>query len=152
MLKRNVLFLALLISTLPIAAFAQYSDLKPAQTSNGACTPEPTPQSSQPDDASFWLPQKAKPKPDAVTAPRLIYSVAPRFPSDAPKYPFSGITKVAMLVDINGKPQQVHVEKSLGPDFDKMAIAAISEYRFRPALQYGNPVQVRICVEIDYRK
>lgn len=59
---------------------------------------------------------------------------------------------MALLVDTDGKAQQVHVEQSLGPNFDKTAIAAIQKYRFKPAMQYGKPVPVKVCVEVNYRR
>lgn len=130
---------------------AQATQPQISATSNGACDkPAPLP-ANQPDMLStIYVP--AKPDTNAVTAPRLIYSVGPQFPSDVPKGPFSGVTKVALLVDTDGKPQQVHVEQSLGPDFDKTAVAAVEQYRFRPARRYGKPVQVKACIEINYRK
>ncbi len=148
---RAIALLFLTIAALCTTAAAQTTDLQPAQNSNSACASKPIPEPPHPDILStIYTPPK--PKPDAVTAPRLISSVEPHFPSDTPQGPFSGITKVALLVDTDGKPQQVHVEQSLGPSFDKKAVAAVSQYRFHPALQYGKPVQVKICVEINYRK
>ncbi len=130
---------------------AQATQPQISTTSNGACARPASLPVDQPDLLStVYVP--TKPDTNAVTAPRLIYSVDPRFPSDGPKGPFSGVAKVALLVDTDGKPQQVHVEQSLGPDFDKTAVAAVEQYRFRPARQYGKPVQVKVCVEINYRK
>lgn len=122
MLTRGILSFTLVFSFLSVAATAQQADIRPAQKSTSAYTPQLSPHLSQPDD--FWLPRKTESKPNAVTPPRIIYSVDPGFPADAPKGRFFGITKVTMVVDKNGEPQQVHVEKSLGPDFDKVAIAA----------------------------
>lgn len=88
----------------------------------------------------------------ATPAPTLIYSVDPQFPANAPKGKFSGIAVVSMIVDTNGKPEQVHVVKPLGPEFDKAAVAAVKQYRFRPALQNGKPVPVKVNVEVDFRR
>jgi len=150
--NRNIALIAVAITVLCAASAAQTAEPQIAPTSSeGACKSQPKAQVNRPDILSTrFVPPN--PKTDPETAPRIIYSVAPQFPSDAPKGPFSGITKVALLVDADGNPQQVHVEQSLGPGFDKTAVAAIQKYRFKPGLHYGMPVAVKICVEIDYRK
>ena len=57
-----------------------------------------------------------------------------------------------MLVNTDGNPEQVHVVKSFGPEFDKAAVAAVEQYRFRPALQNGKPVPVKVNVEVNFRR
>jgi TonB family protein len=146
--------LAFLITlAIPAAsAVAQATEPQIAQTSEGACAAQSKPPAlDRPDILSTpYIPPK--PNPNTVIAPVLVHSVDPQFPSDAPKGPFAGITKVALLVDTDGMPQQVHVEQSLGPDFDKAVIATVQKWRFKPGLQYGKPVPIKICVVIDYRK
>jgi TonB family protein len=144
--------IALAIPT--VCTAGQATEPQVAQTSEGACIAHPTPPSTldRPDILSApYVPPK--PNPDAVTAPMLVSSVDPQFPSEALKgKEFSGVSLVALLVDTDGKPKQVHVEKSLGPDFDKSSVAAVRQYRFHPALRDGKPVAVKVCVEVDFRK
>jgi TonB family protein len=154
MTRFNSIPAAFLIALAVPAACAtgQATEPKIAQTSEGACNLHmEQPQLNRPDILSRpYVPPN--PATDAKTAPRIIYSVDPQFPSDAPKGPFAGITKVALLVDTDGVPQQIHVEQSLGADFDKAVIASVQKWRFEPGLQYGKPVPAKICVEINYRK
>ena len=135
-----------------ICAAGQAAEPQIAQSSEGACTSHPaSPTLNRPDILSApYVPPN--PATDAKTAPRIIYSVDPQFPPNAPAGPFAGVTKVALLVDTGGMPQQVHVEQSLGPGFDKAVVASVQKWRFKPALQYGKPVPAKICIEIDYRK
>jgi len=49
----------------------------------------------------------------------LALAVDPEFPAGISDPNFSGSTTVAMLVDANGRPQQVHVARSLGAAFDE---------------------------------
>ncbi|HEV2462488.1 MAG TPA: energy transducer TonB [Acidobacteriaceae bacterium] len=128
---------ALAISSTEFTA-AQATVPQIATSSQGACT-------------AFAKPHSDSPKANAINAPRLVYTVDPENLPGAPKHPLSGITEVALLVDISGNPQQVHVEKSLGPKYDKVVVAAVQQYRFKPALQHGKPVQVKICVGINFR-
>ena len=144
----------LIAFAIPVACAAgQAAEPKIAQSSEGACTSHPaSPTLNRPDILSApYVPPK--PNPDAVTAPILVSSVDPQFPSDAAKgKEFAGVSLVALLVDTDGKPQQVHVEKSLGPDYDKASVAAVQQYRFRPALQNGKPVTVRVCIEVVFQR
>jgi TonB family protein len=137
----------------PCTVAATQNHPRVAQNSNGACESNPKQELNRPDIFSpDYVPTPAGPDPDAATAPQVVYSVDPQFPDDAPKGDFSGITKVALLIEADGKPQQVHVEQSLGPGFDKTAVAAVQQYRFKPAQQHGKPVTVKVCVEVNYRK
>jgi TonB family protein len=149
---------ACLLATIALCATApaQATGIQIAHTSKGAYTSHSSsrPELNRPDILStpYVPPVPAKPNPDAITAPELVYSVGPRFPAEATKGQFNGYDAVAALIDTSGNPQQVHAEKSLGPDFDINAVAAVKQYRFRPALQNGKPVPVKICVEVDFRR
>ncbi|WP_414633333.1 energy transducer TonB [Acidisarcina polymorpha] len=61
----------------------------------------------------------------SISPPKVIHSVAPKFPLGIPDREFSGIVTVALPLDTNGMPQQVHVARSLGPAFDENAISAV---------------------------
>lgn len=78
--------------------------------------------------------------------------VDPQFPADAPEGKFSGSAVIALVVGTNGKPERVHVVKSLGTEFDKNAVAAVERYRFDPAIQHGKPVPVTVNVEVNFRR
>lgn len=114
----------------------------PSKTTAPAAQPRP----------DIFSPSFVPPKRHAVPAPTLVYSVDPQFPANAPKGKFSGFAVVSIVVNTDGKPEQVHVVKSLGPEFDKAAVAAVEQYRFRPALKHGKPVPVKVNVEINFRK
>ena len=89
----------------------------------------------------------------SVSAPQLIYSVDPNFPSpkEQPTH-FEGVVVVEMVVDKKGLPNHVEVVRSLAPKFDKSAIAAVKQYRFKPAMHDGQPVDVSLHVEVNFKK
>jgi protein TonB len=93
-----------------------------------------------------------KPDPDSVSPPKLVYSVDPEFPSGISDREFSGIVTVATLLDANGRPQQVHVARSLGAAFDENAVEAVEQYRFKPASLKGKPIPAKVCIEINFRR
>ena len=89
-----------------------------------------------------------------VSAPVLIHSVDAEFPrSGQPiKAPFSAIVLVRLIVDKDGMPQDVHISRSYNPDFDREAIDAVKQYRFKPAMREGAPVAVVVTIEANFKK
>ena len=89
---------------------------------------------------------------DGVSAPKLVSSKDPEFPSGHTEKDFSGNCLVSFVVDSSGVPEQVRVGKSLGDDFDERAVEAVKQYRFEPAMYKGQPVAVSLKVEVNFRR
>jgi TonB family protein len=89
-----------------------------------------------------------------VSAPKLISEVSAVYPESAHKEKgkFDGSCVVGMIVDASGVPHDVHITRSLGPDFDANAIKAVQQYRFNPARRAGEPVTVSVNVEVNFKK
>jgi TonB family protein len=85
------------------------------------------------------------------TPPHLLHSVDPQYSPEARAAKFSGKCVVALTVDIEGNPINVHIEKPLGMGLDENAINAVKQYRFTPAVQDGVPIAKRLHVEVDFR-
>lgn len=154
--KRAFATSALLLASalLCVGADAQSTSAQATQNSNASTPSKTTTPATQshPDVFSPSYVPASNPKRHAIPPPTLIYSVDPQFPANAPKGKFSGIAVVGMMVGTDGKPEQVYIVKSLGPEFDKNAVAAVEQYRFRPALHNGKPVPVKVNVEVDFRR
>jgi TonB family protein len=86
-----------------------------------------------------------------VSAPVLIHSVDPDFTEQARAQSFQGTVSIQLIVDAQGNPQDVHVAHHLGMGLDEKAVAAVRQYRFRPAVYQGHPVAVQMVVEVDFR-
>ena len=89
-----------------------------------------------------------------VKAPVLISSVEPEYPEAARKAKdkFGGICQVGFVVDSSGVVHDVHVKRSLRPDFDAKAVEAVEQYRFKPAMRAGEPVAVALNVQVNFQK
>jgi TonB family protein len=89
-----------------------------------------------------------------VVAPVLIYSVEPEYPEAEKKAKdkFQGTCVVGLVVDSSGAVHDVHVKRSLRPDFDASAMKAVEQYRFKPAMRAGQPVAVALNVEVNYQR
>jgi TonB family protein len=117
--------------------------------SAGACILHPRRELGHFDNVSiFYISPRSE--SDALSAPILVKSVEPRFPTDPRERQFSGTVEVALLLDSSGKPQDVYIEKSYSYHFDKNALEAVKRYRFHPALQNGRPVELKMCVEVAF--
>jgi protein TonB len=87
----------------------------------------------------------------AVAAPQLIYAVDPEFSDEARRAKYQGICIVTLIVDAQGNPQRVQVVHHLGMGLDQKAVAAVKQYRFKPATLQGKPVPVEVNVEVNFR-
>ena len=72
-----------------------------------------------------------------VAAPQLIYAVDPEFSDEARRAKFQGVCVVSLVVDAQGNPQRVQVVRHLGMGLDQKAVAAVRQYRFKPATSAG---------------
>lgn len=84
-------------------------------------------------------------------APKLIYSIPLRYTKTAKKHKIQGKCDFALIVNAHGFPQNIRVIRSLPDGLDEQAIAAVSQYRFRPSRTVkGKPVPVGIIVDVDF--
>lgn len=85
-----------------------------------------------------------------VSAPVLIYQVDPEFSEEARRSKTAGNVLVNLWVDEKGNPTHVHVLRGIGMGLDEKAVAAVKQYRFRPAMENGKPVLVEMNVEVTF--
>jgi periplasmic protein TonB len=90
-----------------------------------------------------------------VKPPRALFAPNPKLDErgqqSSSEVKYQGVAIVDMIVDTEGRPRDVTVEKTLGPDLDKKAIEAVKTWRFEPATKKGKPVAVEIKVEVTFR-
>jgi TonB family protein len=152
--------MASIISAGPTLA-GQANDQQPS-------SPQATTQDQQ---QSPSKPASPRPNPDAsgkyhigdgVAAPKLIYSVEPKWSTRVQKNNRSGSCMLSFTVDTNGNAKDVQIVSStpdpkdpgLGDvalDVQDHCIKAAQQYRFKPALFQGKPVPVELRVKIDFQ-
>jgi TonB family protein len=86
-----------------------------------------------------------------VSAPRALYAPDPQYSEEARKAKYQGTVTLWLIVDAQGRAQQVKVARSLGMGLDEQAIAAVRTWKFQPAEKDGRPVAVQINVEVNFR-
>ena len=86
-----------------------------------------------------------------VSAPQVLQSVRPEFTDQARAANFQGKVTLQLIVDAQGNPQNIRVTHRLGMGLDEMAVEALRQYKFKPAMYQGHPVAVQILIDVDFR-
>ena len=87
----------------------------------------------------------------AVSAPRVIKEVKPRYPNEALRRLVQGTVIVELVVTSEGLPSQIRVVRSLDPGgLDDEAVAAVTQWRFEPGRLSGKPVDVMVTIMLDF--
>jgi TonB family protein len=112
---------------------------------------------------------KTEPKQlrSGVTPPEAIYSFEPEYTREARQAKVAGSVLVRLVVDEQGTPTHVQVARGLGlrPDgtmdpavpkaiadgLNQRAVEAVSQYKFKPAMEDGKPVPVSLNIEVNFQ-
>lgn len=86
-----------------------------------------------------------------ASAPILISSVEPELTDAARQAKVNMNVLVKIVVDATGKPTQLHVDKPVGYGLEQKAIEAVSQYKFKPAMEDGVAVPVGLNVEVNFQ-
>ncbi len=86
-----------------------------------------------------------------VSSPKLVYSVDPEFSDEARRQKYQGVVVLSIIVDAQGNPQHIRVVRPLGMGLDEKAVAAVRQYKFKPAMLDGKPVPVEINIEVNFQ-
>lgn len=85
-----------------------------------------------------------------VSAPKIIHSVDPQFTQRARQANYQGTVSIQLIVDAHGNPRDIHVVHHLGMGLDRMAVQAVRQYRFKPAMYHGHPVAVQMVIQVGF--
>ena len=76
----------------------------------------------------------------------------PRYPPQALRRREEGEVILRVLVDVNGDPSTIEVEKtSRSRLLDRAAMDAVKNWKFNPGLKNGQPVAGWVLVPISFR-
>lgn len=77
--------------------------------------------------------------------------VAPEYPADAGKNSISGCVEFTLLIDGNGKPQNLTVIKSFpGSTFNKKAYEALRKWQWAPGASNMQKQPVLTTIQLDF--
>ena len=88
---------------------------------------------------------------NGVTNPVLIKEVKPNYTEGAIRRRVQGVVEMSVVVLRDGTVgDDVRITKSLDEELDQQAIIAVRQWRFRPGTKDGEPVNVRVSVEMTF--
>ena len=89
------------------------------------------------------------PGPNPKTSPpRVTYQVEPKLTEEERKAMRSGNVLVNLWVNEQGNPINVHLLRGTGSALDQKAVEAVKQYRFKPAMENGEPLLVELNIEV----
>ena len=87
----------------------------------------------------------------AVSAPRLIKKVKPRYTSEALLKRIQGTVVLETIVTADGCASQIRIVRSLDAGgLDEEAVAAVAQWRFEPGRPGPTPVDVLVTIVVDF--
>ena len=84
--------------------------------------------------------------------PTPIEQVQPEYPEIARRAGIEGRVIVRVWVSKEGRVKDVQVQRSDNEIFNDNAVAAVRRWRFEPAIQAGNPVDVWVSIPIRFKQ
>ena len=94
---------------------------------------------------------RSQPIGDGVTAPSVLNKVTPEYSNEARTAQLEGTVVLSLVVDDQGRPQNLKVVRSLGLGLDTKAIEAVEKWSFKPGMKDGKPVPVMATIEVNFK-
>src|SRR5580658_4671410 len=85
-----------------------------------------------------------------VSPPGLLHKLEPQYSQEAAKAELVGKVLLQVVVGSDGKPRDLKVIRSLGLGLDENAIAGVGAWEFVPGNKDGQPVNVRVRIEVSF--
>jgi protein TonB len=147
----------------PLLLFALALQTSAPTTPSGGAISQPTAQVSDSADPDANGVYHHIGRIRGVTMPQVTHRVEPEFTKEARKRRITATSIVALIVDANGIPQNIHIvqsaaesekkpkDKAAAATLDTKALEAVQQYRFTPATKDGQPVPVELRVEVNFQ-
>jgi TonB family protein len=87
---------------------------------------------------------------DGVTQPRILYKQEPEYTPEAKDEKIEGTVTLQVVIATTGYAENIRVIRSLDPGLDANAIAAVSNWQFKPGMKDGQPVAVYATIEVTF--
>ena len=86
-----------------------------------------------------------------VTIPSVVYKVMPSYTPEAKAARIQGTVTLNLVVNAQGSADDIQVTQSLDPGLDTNAVGAVSQWQFTPGTKDGQPVDVAVTIEINFK-
>lgn len=85
-----------------------------------------------------------------ITAPRLIKETKPKYTESAMRRKVQGTVEISAVVKKDGTVGSMYVTRPLDDELDEQAMDALKQWEFKPGLKDGEPVNVRVAIEMTF--
>ena len=83
--------------------------------------------------------------------PKEISAPSPDFSDEARRVRFQGSVLLSLIVNEEGKTENIVILKPLGMGLDEKAVETVQNWKFKPAMREGVPASVKIKLQITFR-
>jgi TonB family protein len=83
--------------------------------------------------------------------PALLFKTEPDYSAEARKGKLQGDMALSLIVEPDGKVSNIRILRPLGMGLNEQAIAAVMQWRFKPAMRDGKPVRVSAQITVNFR-
>jgi TonB family protein len=87
-----------------------------------------------------------------VSPPQVIHRIEPQYSGARAANKIPGAVILDAVVPEDGIPKIIRVIRSLDWQLDEIAINAVKQWRFSPAMKDGSPIKVRMNVAVNFTK
>lgn len=87
-----------------------------------------------------------------VSPPQLVHHKDPEFSEAARSAGIQGVLTLVVTVDSSGAPAAIQILQPIGAGLDAEAVSMVRTWKFDPAQKDGQPVAVRIEVEVEFHR
>ena len=87
---------------------------------------------------------------NGVTAPVILYQIQPEYSAEARNARLEGSVALSLVVGADGRASDIRVRRSVGMGLDENAVAAVTAWRFKPAMKGEQPVPVESTIEVSF--
>ena len=84
-------------------------------------------------------------------APKSRFTPGPAYPEVAVEDRITGVVVLEVAINKTGTVDMIKLVRSLKPEFDQSAIAAVKRWEFVPVMKDGHTVAVQMQVEITFK-
>lgn len=85
-----------------------------------------------------------------VKSPKLVHYVEPAFSAKSKEAFVEGTVKLSAVITKAGAVTNPEVLSGLNAEEDRTAVEALKQWKFDPGTRNGQPVNVRVTVEINF--
>lgn len=86
-----------------------------------------------------------------MTLPRVVADRKPEYTRNAMRARVEGSVEVEAIVGIDGTISEPRIIRSLHPELDEQALAAVSQWRFVPGAINGKPAAMLVDIDVSFK-